>query len=124
MVFAKIEVQPMNNNIIIKEIMDFCDDNIDFYEELIIYACKHEREDWIKLLENKNARKVIASYLKVRCLQNNTRRKKPKHEMMRERIIAEAEYESKQYEANLKKIEEMYDKQHEACLKKMEEMHD
>lgn len=100
----------MNNNIIIKEITDFCDDNnIDFYDELIIYACKHEREDWIKLFEIKNARAEIASYLRGRRLQNNTRRKKPKHEMMRERIIAEAEYESKKYEAYLKKIEEIYD---------------
>lgn len=100
----------MNNKMIIKEITDFCDDNnIDFYDELIIYAYKHEREDWIKLFEIKNARAEIAFYLKCRRLQNNTRRKKPKHEMMRERINVEAEYESKQNEAYLKKMEEMYD---------------
>lgn len=96
----------MDNSIVMKEVMDFCDENnIDSYYELSTYAYKHECEEWIKLLERRNTRTVIASYLESKHRKNGTKYKKSKCEAMKENIEAKAEYYQRREKVYLEKFD-------------------
>lgn len=95
----------MDNSIVMKEIIDFCDENdIDSYYELSTYAYKHECEEWIKLLKRKNTRSVIRSYLKSKHRKNGTKYEKSKSKAMEENVSAQAEYNQKREKAYLKEF--------------------
>lgn len=99
----------MSNYGVIREILNYCNENtVDYsYYEIATYAYKNEIESWIKIFKNRSTANMVAAYLESKHKESGTKCKKPKCEAMREYNEARSEYVAKQNKAYIEKLDAM-----------------